>query len=61
MENFMNELEKYFEETPREKIFEDWEKSKEFDNIGIAADEFLQNTINNYPYLDTMPYNGNKF
>lgn len=28
MENFADELKKYFEETPREKVLEDWEKDK---------------------------------
>jgi hypothetical protein len=30
-ENFLDRLKKYFDETPREKVLEDWEKTKEFD------------------------------
>lgn len=44
MENFVDKLKKYFQETPREKVLEDWEKSKDFDNVGITVEEFLQNT-----------------
>jgi hypothetical protein len=44
MDNFFEELKKYFQETPREKVLEDWAKSKEFDNVGITIDEFLKNT-----------------
>ena len=44
MENFAEELKKYFENTPKEKILEDWAKSAKCDNIGITVDEFLNNT-----------------
>ena len=47
MKNFVEKLKKYFEETPREKVLEDWEKSKEWDNVGITVEEFLQNTNDN--------------
>lgn len=30
MENFVEKLKKYFEETLREKVLEDWEKTKEW-------------------------------
>lgn len=33
MENFFEELKKYFESTPKDKILSDWEKTKDFDNI----------------------------
>jgi hypothetical protein len=29
----IKELEKYFKETPKEKVLKDWEATKEFDNI----------------------------
>lgn len=47
MENFVEKLKKYFEETPRERALEDWEKTKEWDNVGITVEEFLQNTNDN--------------
>ena len=43
-ENFFEELKKYFEVTPREKVLEDWAKSAEFDNIGPTVKEFIENT-----------------
>jgi hypothetical protein len=47
MRNFVEELKNYFEETPREKVLEDWEKTKECDNIGVTVEEFIQNTNDN--------------
>jgi hypothetical protein len=41
MENFFEELKKYFESTPKDKILSDWEKTKDFDNIGLTVDEFI--------------------
>jgi hypothetical protein len=43
-DNFLEELKKYFKETPKEKILEDWEKSKELDNVGVSVEEFLKET-----------------
>lgn len=43
MNNFYEDLKKYFETTPREKVLEDWAKSKEFDKVGPTIDEFLKN------------------
>jgi hypothetical protein len=43
MNNFYEDLKKYFETTPREKVLEDWAKSKEFNTVGITMDEFLNN------------------
>jgi hypothetical protein len=42
--NFLEELKEYFRTTSKEQILADWEKSKEFDNIGPTVDEFLVNT-----------------
>ena len=44
--NFYDDLKRYFEITPREKILDDWSKSSKFDNVGITIDEFLENTNN---------------
>lgn len=41
--NFLKDLEKYFKETPQEKILEDWKKSESLDNVEITVDEFLEN------------------
>lgn len=37
-------LNKYFTETPREKILEDWEKSSKYDSIGPTVEEFIKQT-----------------
>jgi hypothetical protein len=41
MNNFLEELRKYFENTPQDKILEDWSKSAEFDNVGPSVEEYL--------------------
>jgi hypothetical protein len=38
----IEELKKYFETTPREKVLENWAKSEPFDEIGPTMDEFLE-------------------
>jgi hypothetical protein len=40
--NFYEELKKYFENTPRGKILEDWAKSAESDKIGPTVEDFLK-------------------
>ena len=37
----IEELIKYFKETPREQILKDWEESKEYDKIGIPVLEYI--------------------
>lgn len=37
----IEDLIKYFKETPREQILKDWEESKELDKIGISALEYI--------------------
>lgn len=32
--SLIKKLEEYFATTPREKVLEDWEKSKEWDKVG---------------------------
>ena len=45
----IEELIKYFKETPREQILKDWEESKELDKIGISALEYISKIY----FLDT--------
>ena len=42
--NFYEKLKQYFEETPMEKVLEDWVKSAEYDKVGPTVDDFLNNT-----------------
>jgi hypothetical protein len=44
MSNFYEALKQYFEDTPREKVLENWAKSAEFDKIGPSVDEFMKHT-----------------
>lgn len=43
--DFFEELKKYFENTPREKVLEDWAKTEELDEIGPTIEEFLQSSF----------------
>jgi hypothetical protein len=51
MDNFLEELKKYFKETPKDKILEDWSKSEEFDNVGPTVEEFLGDDWVNIEYV----------
>jgi hypothetical protein len=42
--SFYDALKEYFENTPRDKVLEDWAKSAEYDKIGPTVEEFLDNT-----------------
>ena len=55
MDNFFEELKKYFEETPRVKVLEDWAKSAEFNNVGATIDEFLEVTNQFYQVHSEEP------
>lgn len=44
--NFVEKLKTYFATTPRSKVLEDWEKTKDFDQIAPTVDEFLFNLNN---------------
>lgn len=42
METIFDKLKKYLDDTPKEKIMEDWNKSKEWDKVGITIDRFIE-------------------
>lgn len=52
MSNFFEELKKYFEATPEEKILEDWLKSADFDNVGPSVEEYLQHSQQYYVFSE---------
>lgn len=46
MENkLIEDLKKYFDETPREVVLDNWEKSKEWDKVGPPADVLLKSNM----------------
>ena len=55
MMNFYEELEKYFANTPREKVLEDWAVSKNYDNVGPKVDDILKN-LTLYQTLTCEPF-----
>lgn len=57
MKGFVEELKKYFDETPREQILLNWEKSKEWDKIGVGIGienklqfDFITNILNDLQF-----------
>ncbi len=44
--SFVELLKKYFDETPRDQVLKDWKETEEYDSIGPAVDEFLNNNNN---------------
>lgn len=55
MNNFFEDLKKYFAETPKNEILEVWAKSAEMDNIGVSVDEFLINSKHQYYMYSNDP------
>ncbi len=55
MQNFLENLKKYLEETPYEEISRAWEKSAEMDKIGITVEDFLANSDANYSVTSHTP------
>lgn len=41
METVTDKLKEYFSNTPEDKILSDWDKSKEWDNVGVPINEFI--------------------
>lgn len=40
--NIYENLKKYFENTPKERIKADWESTEKYDSIGITAEELFK-------------------
>lgn len=49
MNNFLEDLKKYFENTPKEEVLKQWRKSAELDSIGVSMNDFLRN-LNHYHF-----------
>lgn len=59
MDNFVEDLKKYFEETPRSKVLEDWAKTESFDQIGPLMEDFLAQTQGYYRDCSEGPLQDN--
>lgn len=55
MNNFFEDLKKYFSETPKDEILDVWAKSIEMDNVGVSIDEFLANSQHQYYVYSSDP------
>lgn len=42
MSTLLEDLRKYFSETPQEKIKSDWAKSEKYDSVGPPVDEYIE-------------------
>jgi hypothetical protein len=50
--DFLNNLQKYFRETPKEEVIRQWEETaKEWDGVGITVEEFFEK-YNNDNHVD---------
>lgn len=58
MSNFLEELRKYFEVTPKKTIFEDWAKyNTQENNVGLTVGEFLKHYNSNlYEFQSISPH-----
>jgi hypothetical protein len=60
MNNFFEDLKKYFETTPREEVLKDWAESEEFDKIGLTFKEFSEISQKHYTtVISSSPNFGN--
>jgi len=60
-QKFLEDLKEYFKTTPKEKILEAWEESKEFDKVGPTVDEFLSYIKERYKIKHQDPYRSYNF
>ena len=44
MNNLLEDLKKYFRDTPDEQIQKDWSESEKYDEIGPSVEEFIKET-----------------
>jgi hypothetical protein len=42
MSTLLEDLKKYFSETPQEEIISDWAKSEKYDEVGPPVDQFIE-------------------
>lgn len=52
--NMLEDLKKYFANTPREQVEEDWAKSAKYNNVGPTVDEFIEFTFKFPPKTFSM-------
>ena len=57
MNNFFEEVRKYLEETPQEKVLEDWAKSAHLDDVGPSVEDFLRHS-QYYHIFSSQPDDG---
>lgn len=60
MNNFFEELKKYFEETPHSKVLEDWAKSEVFDSVGPTVEDFISNSQKYHVHTVACDYWGDQ-
>ena len=46
--NMLEELKRYFRETPKEEVLRQWEETKDLDEVGPTVEEFLEYTEHFY-------------
>lgn len=61
METFIENLQKYFDTTSRDRVLEDWSKTEEFDQVGPVMDDFLGHLNWQFKLKQDDPNTGSKF
>jgi len=51
MSNFFEKLKTYFEETPHDKVLDDWNKTEVLNDGGPTVEEFIANSHLCYSYF----------
>lgn len=59
MSTLLEDLRKYFKETPQQKIASDWAKSEKYDDVGPSVDEFIESSRRYYYEVECHVVNNN--
>jgi hypothetical protein len=59
MSTLLEDLRKYFKETPQQQIASDWAKSEKYDDAGPSVDEFIESSRKYYYAVECHVANNN--
>jgi hypothetical protein len=54
MQNLIEDLKTYFNNTPQTKINEDWAKYEQYDNMGPKVSDLLAHFETHFPYIENF-------
>ncbi len=59
MSTLLEDLRKYFKETPQQQITSDWARSEKYDSAGPSVDEFIESSRKYYCVVECHVANSN--